>query len=34
MHWSGAYEGFMSGSLDRDVNEMNALVEHLVAQGM
>jgi hypothetical protein len=33
MHWSGAYEGFMSGSLDRDIGEMNALVNHLHSNG-
>ena len=33
MHWSGAYEGYGSGSLDRDVEEMGALIDHLRSQG-
>lgn len=33
MHWSGAYDGFGTGSLDRDRMEMGCLVKHLRAQG-
>lgn len=33
MHWSGAYEGYGTGSLDRDVLEMRALVKHLRENG-
>ncbi|ORY23281.1 hypothetical protein BCR39DRAFT_549686 [Naematelia encephala] len=33
MHWSGAYEGFATGSLDRDVKEMADLVTHLRSTG-
>ena len=29
MYWSGCYDGFGTGSLDRDADEMGALVEHL-----
>lgn len=29
MVWSGNYDGFGTGSLDRDVLEMGALVKHL-----
>ena len=33
LHWSSAYEGWATGSLDRDVGEMEALVRHLRSQG-
>jgi hypothetical protein len=33
MHWSGAYEGYGTGSLDRDVLEMRSLVKHLRENG-
>lgn len=29
MHWTSAYDGFGVTSLNRDVSEMNALVQHL-----
>lgn len=29
MHWTSAYDGFGTSSLDRDVSEMNALSAHL-----
>lgn len=29
IHWSSAYDGFGTGSLDRDVDEMAALIAHL-----
>ncbi|ORX35153.1 hypothetical protein BD324DRAFT_582746 [Kockovaella imperatae] len=32
MHWSSAYDGYMTGSLDRDVSEMASLVKHLRSQ--
>jgi predicted alpha/beta hydrolase family esterase len=34
MHWSGAYDGFGTGTLDRDCDEMEALVAHLAAEGV
>ncbi|ORY26999.1 hypothetical protein BCR39DRAFT_578327 [Naematelia encephala] len=34
MHWSGAYDGFGTGSLDRDRQEMSDLVTHLRANGL
>ncbi len=34
MHWSGAYDGFGTGSLDRDRMEMGCLVKHLRESGM
>lgn len=33
MHWSSAYLGYGTGSLDRDVREMSDLVGHLRGQG-
>lgn len=34
MHWSGAYDGFGTGTLDRDCDEMEALVSHLAGEGV
>ncbi len=34
MHWSGAYDGFGTGTLDRDCDEMEALVAHLATEGV
>ncbi|KAL7418990.1 hypothetical protein Q5752_006674 [Cryptotrichosporon argae] len=33
-HWSSAYDGYGTGSLDRDVSELSSLVTHLRAQGL
>ncbi len=33
MHWTGAYDGFGTGSLDRDRMEMGCLVKYLREQG-
>ncbi|KAK4688240.1 hypothetical protein P7C73_g1865, partial [Tremellales sp. Uapishka_1] len=33
MHWTGAFDGFGTGSLDRDIDEMEVLVNHLRAKG-
>ena len=33
MTWSGQYDGFGTGSLDRDVAEMSALIKHIREKG-
>lgn len=34
IHWSGSYDGFGTGSLDRDCDEIEALVDHLAEEGV
>lgn len=34
IYWSGVYEGYGTGSLNRDADELEALVQHLRAQGL
>lgn len=34
IHWSSAYDGFGTGSLDRDCDELGSLVAHLRANGV
>lgn len=34
IHWSGSYDGYGTGSLDRDCDELEALVKHLRDRGV